>query len=408
MRRLLLVAGALLVTAGCGGGGGIAEPDIHYRDFGINVAKRSAPYLTPENHEEGWGENDCLACHQNFKHTMATPDMPADKYQALIETALEKVGEKNSILVCSACHGTNGVENVKRNCLVCHDSFERLHFYKGTSGRKHFHDFNGNGKIDDFDCVVCHWQPDMDGIVEPDTDFGKIGGTGKRNSQDLCLTCHSNTWNSVREALLADTNGDGKPDARISPEKSPADVGTPWNSSDYHGANSFTNSTKSFKPVNLSGELLFYTGHESLECVTCHNPHASNNDNLIIEKVGETLTVVKPVKQVDNTAEIKYALIDPQTTAFFEGLKYEGVILAKDRSYDLSKSSELQTYSMLPVKNDNSSIEKNRETVPSLCASCHDGTRDYSTVNGLGIPKDLETHGAGSKCISCHVHGKTF
>jgi len=410
VRRLLLVAGALLVTASCGGGGGLAKPDVHYRDFGINVAKRSAPYLTPENHKDGWGQSDCLSCHQNFKHTMATPDLSADQYQAMIDNAVKSVGVNNSILVCSACHGTNGAEKtgsgkpVERKCLVCHDNFERLHFYRGTSNRKYFHDFNGNGKIDDFDCVVCHWQPDMDGIVEPDTDFGSIGGTVKRNSQDLCLTCHSKSWSSIKDKNLADTNGDGVADAKISPTQTPPDVATLW-SENWHGLNQFTGGDKAFKNIVLSGELLFHTQHAALECVDCHNPHGSNNDKLIVEKVGETLTVVKPVKQVDNTAEIKYALIDPQTTAFFTDLSYSGVVDGKDRSYNLSNPEDLKAYINLPVKNDDSSVDANRSTVPSLCAACHDGTVSYSSVNGLGLPIDLEGHNAGKTCVSCHSHG---
>lgn len=411
MRRLLLVAGTLLTTASCGGGGGgLAKPDVHYRDFGINVAKRSVSYLTPENHKDGWGQSNCLICHQNFKHTMATPDMPADKYQSLINSAVEKVGINNSILVCSACHGTNGVtktgagQPVERKCLVCHDNFERLHFYRGTSQRKHFHDFNGNGRIDDFDCVVCHWQPDMDGIVEPYTDFGRIGGTVKRNSQDLCLTCHSKGWGSLSGEKLADTNGDGVADAKISPTQTPPDIATPW-IDNWHGLNEFTAGDKPFKNIDISGELLFYTKHEALECVDCHNPHGSNNDKLIVEKVGETLTLVKAVKQVDNTAEVKYVLIDPQTTAFFKDLSYSGVVEAKGKTYDLSNSGELKAYVNLPVKNDDSSNETNRATVPSLCAACHDGTSSYSSVNNLGLPKDIATHGGDSSCVKCHSHG---
>ena len=409
MRRLLLLSGALVFAAGCGGGG-LAEPDVHYSDFGVNVAERSSPYLTEENHKDGWGQSDCLGCHQNFKHTMATPDMPADKYQALIDSAVEKVGKSNSILVCSACHGTNGAtktgtgEPVERRCLVCHDNFERLHFYEGTSDRRYFHDFNGNGRIDDFDCVVCHWQPDMDGIVEPATDFGEVGGVVKRNSQELCLTCHSPGWGSVKGELLADIDGDGIPDTGISVTKAPSDVETEW-SGNWHGESSYINGTASFKPVDLSGEVLFHTGHEALECVDCHNPHGSNNNNLIVEKVGETLTVVKQVKQVDNTAEVKYALVDPQTTAYFSNLSYGGVVNAEDRNYDLSKSSDLLAFSQLPVEDDNATVEDNRKTLSSLCAACHDGTTDFSPVNKLGLPIDIQTHMDPSKrCTYCHTH----
>ncbi|RUM40935.1 MAG: hypothetical protein DSY34_04555, partial [Desulfurobacterium sp.] len=171
MRRLILILTGIALTYSCGGGG-LGDADVNYRDFGVNVAVRSAPYLTEENHPDGWGKADCLGCHQSFKHTMETADLTVDQYQDMIKKAVDTVGTSKAINVCSACHGLNGVSTetgAQRQCLVCHDNFERIHFYKGTSGRNHFHDFNNNTRIDDFDCVVCHWQPDMDGIVEPDT-----------------------------------------------------------------------------------------------------------------------------------------------------------------------------------------------------------------------------------------------
>ena len=414
MRRLLLIAGglSLLSLAGCGGGGGLAEPDVHLRDFGVNVAVRSAPYLTSENHPDGWGNGNCLLCHQGFKHTMATPNFPAESYQALIDKAVSTVGTTKAIMVCSACHGTNGVSEVngapvERKCLVCHDSIDKLHFYKGTSGRtQSFHDFNGNGKLDDADCLVCHWQPDMDGIVEPDTDFGAPAGLHPTTVNELCLSCHSPTGGGVFSNPVADANGDGEPEVVMSPPGAPPDTATPWNTNDWHGANAY-DAERAFKEITLSGELLFHTNHAPLACSQCHNPHASNNDKLIIERVGETLLVEKLVKQVDNTAELKYALIDPQTTAFFKDMSFSGIVEAKDRTYDLSKAEDLKAYSYLPVKNlDGVEVEEARALTSSLCAACHAGP-GYSPVNGLSVV-DIESHKTGYACTTCHVHGKTF
>ncbi|WP_457677765.1 cytochrome c3 family protein [Thermovibrio sp.] len=415
MKRLALAALGIsaLTFYGCGGGG-LAEPDVHYRDFGVNVAVRSSPYLTKENHPDGWGKGNCLECHQNFKHTMATPKYPVDAYQALIENAVKAVGTSNAIMVCSACHGTNGVSEVngkpvERKCLVCHDSIDELHFYKGTSSRKQsFHDFNGNGKLDDGDCVVCHWQPDMDGIVEPDTDFGAPGGIQPKTVEDLCLSCHSG--NDVFKNPVADTNGDGKADKVMTPPKEAPNIGTAWNTTDWHGANSYTAGDKQFKDITLSGELLFHTAHSPLACSQCHNPHASNNDKLIIERVGETLLSEKLIKQVDNTTEVKYALIDPQTTAYFKDMAFTGKVEAKDRTYDLSNPQDLKDYLYLPVKNlDSVDVKTEREYTSSLCAACHDGTISYSPVNGLGLPIDYTTHmDPNGTCVSCHTHGKTF
>ena len=406
MRRLILILTGIALTYSCGGGG-LGDADVNYRDFGVNVAVRSAPYLTEENHPDGWGKADCLGCHQNFKHTMATADLTVDQYQDMIETAIDSVGASKAINVCSACHGLNGVSTetgAQRQCLVCHDNFERIHFYKGTSGRNHFHDFNNNTRIDDFDCVVCHWQPDMDGIVEPDTDFGKLGGITQNKVKELCLSCHSNNWNNIKDENIVDVNGDGIPDAKVAENLNPPSVDY---SGDWHGDNSYSGNAP-FKGIQLSTETLFHTDHEALACSQCHNPHASNNDDLIIEKVGETLIVEKAIIQSDNTKEVKYAAVDPQTTLYFDNLEFTGNITAENRTYDLTDNSDLQDYVNLPVKNlDGVDEETNRKYTSSLCAACHDGSTSYSSVNGLGLPINIDGHYAG-RCVECHTHGKTF
>ncbi len=402
MRKYLFPLATVVFASSCGSGG-LSDTDINYSDFGVNVAVRSAPYLTPDNHP-AWGDPNCAGCHQTFKHTMATPDIPVEEYQAMISEAFDKVGNR----ACYACHGTNGAqieESPQRACLVCHDNFSRLHFYKDTSSRTHsLHDFNGNGIIDDFDCVVCHWQPDMDGIVEPDTDFGKPGGTVKLTVESLCLTCHSNLWLSISNSALADVNGDGTPEEEINPTTQPPLIDY---ASDWHGDNNFTAGDKPFKDISLGGELLFHTQHEALACSQCHNPHASNNDKLIAETVGESLIVEMPIIQSDNTEEAKYALIDPQTTAFFENLKFSGVVEGDSTTYDLLDYNSLGSYLSLPIKyQDDNDISTARQNMASLCAACHDGTNSYSQINGLGLSIDINYHqDPNAKCNECHSHG---
>ncbi|WP_456436187.1 cytochrome c3 family protein [Thermovibrio ammonificans] len=408
MKRLFLALGGLLFVAGCSG---LGSTSVHYTDFGADYAEKGGTYLTPENHPDGWGQSDCLGCHQNFKHTMATVDLSVDQYQKLIDDAVNAVGVGNAIGVCSACHGTNGVSGVQRQCLVCHDQMGNLiHFYRGTSQRTHaLHDFNGNGRIDDFDCTVCHWQPDMDGLVEPGTDFAHFNGISYKNVQDLCLTCHSNTWGALSGEPLADTNGDGKADAAVSPKEAPPNVASLW-SGDWHGQNDYTTGEKSFKPIDLSGQLLFHVQHAPLECSQCHNPHASNNDNLIIEKVGETLLADKAVVQQDNTSVLEYVVVDPRSQNYFKDLYFEGNVTSVNATYDLSNATQLQEYVNLPVNyTQGATVLETRENQASLCAACHDGTYSYAPANGLGLPIDVKTHmNPDQVCSQCHTHGGTF
>jgi len=333
----------------------------------------------------------------------------------MIEKAVDSVGISNAINICSACHGLNGVStkggDPQRQCLVCHDNFDRIHFYSETSGRtQSLHDFNNDGKIDDFDCVVCHWQPDMDGIVEPDTDFGKVGGKTHYRISSLCLTCHSNEWGTISQEAVADIDGDGEADEKITTSEVPSNVALHYATTDWHGDSEYEDDPsepKEFKDIKLAGDKLFHTQHEALACSQCHNPHASNNDDLIIEKVGETLIVEKAIIQSDNTKEVKYAAVDPQTTLYFRDLNFEGVINGDAVTYDLSNRTELNNYINLPVKfmDNGTDIQEIRNAQSSLCAACHDGTSSYSPINHLGLPKDISTHGAGNKCSECHTHG---
>jgi len=286
--------------------------------------------------------------------------------------------------------------------LVCHDNMKLSHFYTGSSGRKYFHDFNGNGMLDDFDCVVCHWQPDMDGLVELGTDFAKFNGHSPSSVNDFCFECHSSNWNRIKDKPLADVSGSGKGEVRVSVSESPLDIESKY-FSDWHGQGISLNGT--FKNVSIDGKLLYYSGHSALDCIVCHNPHASNNDKLVIETVGETLSMEVEVKQVDNSANVKKVIIDPD---FYGKFPFEGEVLAKSRDYNLSKWDGFRDYVNLPVENDNSSsVDNERITFSSLCAACHEGAKSYSPINGLGLPIDLSGHYSG-RCDECHIHGRRF
>jgi hypothetical protein len=216
---------------------------------------------------------------------------------------------------------------------------------------------------------------------------------------------------------VADTNGDGSAEETMSPAEAPPAVKLAWESNDWHGGSNYSGE-KPFESISLSGELLYHSEHAPLICSQCHNPHASNNDSLIIERVGETLVVEKLIIQTDNTSEYKYALVDPQTLDFFSGLEFEGIVeTSSGSSYDLSNKEELEAFSSLPVKNINDEeidVQTAREYTSSLCAACHAGSgqppEDYSSpVNGLTLPINIRTgHFKDSKCTACHIHGQVF
>jgi len=386
-KGLLLIT--LLAVAGCGGS---ASTSKNYMESSVNVAVRSGTYLNEDNHS-AWGKADCLGCHQNFKHSIATFDLSREDYQSIIDAAVSKVGAKNSIEVCSACHGTNGVSEVRRRCLICHDSMDKLHFYAGAEGKSSPHDFDGNG-LDDGDCLVCHWQPDMDGVLEPDTDLARFGGACY-SVNDLCLSCHRNfPLNAGR-----DLNGDGKADESVDVSLAP-DINTPY-SSDYHGGG-ITSANASFDENTLSGMLLYpdngldaiYKGSNPLLCIQCHNPHHSSNDRLIVERAGETLAVESIVQQVDgNYSSSKVAVIDPVSGEQF-GFSYS------------TEETDLGNFTSKIILNSDANETANRQTLNSLCAACHGGSYT-SNVNGLNLPVDISDHYSGN-CTDCHTHGGTF
>ncbi len=391
MRKGLFIV-TLLAIAGCGGSSSTSK---NYMESEINVAVRSGTYLTEDNHS-AWGKKDCLGCHQNFKHSIATHNLSREDYQNLIENAVSEVGEGNAIQVCSACHGMNGVSGYERKCLVCHDSMDRIHFSAGIGEKGSPHDFDNNG-LDDKDCLVCHWQPDMDGLFEPDTDLARFGGVCY-SVNDLCLKCHRNSPLSAGR----DLDGNGEADDSVDVSSAP-DVASHY-SSDYHGEGK-TSANATFDEHKLSDELLYpdngldaiYKGSNPLLCIQCHNPHYSNNDKLIVEKASETLCVEKIVEQVDgNYRSSKIAVIDLASAGQF-GFAYT--------VYD-NGSMPLDEFGNKTISNSDDNETANRQTVNSLCAACHDGSYT-SNVNGLSLSIDINNHYNGT-CVDCHTHGGTF
>ena len=102
MRRLLLSAGLLLLTAGCGNNGGVTS-----ENYGNLLASPDGLVLVQSEHPTGWGRPDCFACHEVRNiHTVNRTGLPDSEVDlANVRAIVQNQGEAS----CSLCHGNNGV-----------------------------------------------------------------------------------------------------------------------------------------------------------------------------------------------------------------------------------------------------------------------------------------------------------
>lgn len=262
---VFIMASLALLTA-CGSSG---DGDSPIRDM-----KGNAPQLTvPKNHNGGsaWGNDKCYLCHniKKLKDIHAYNNKLADSFDTVSET---------DIGACLYCHGTNGIQGITADtyqCLTCHadeavvgkDSANMFH---GAN----VHDFNGDGKIGNSDCVVCHAWSDMNGTIDPTVDF-TAGSSAYTDINSVCLNCHDGNgafgitppalkFETEITNLFATFKGLGSTESEM---KSTADI---------HGAK--VGVGQSFGVFRGT-----YTNNMELPCLSCHQVHSSDNPYLITE-----------------------------------------------------------------------------------------------------------------------------
>lgn len=95
----LLIALLLLGVVGCAGGGDDGQ------DFGNIFETPEGIVLTEGEHPDGWGRDDCFACHPleeiHRKDRTQTLLLPIEEIQAFVEA--------EGLDSCVVCHGDNGV-----------------------------------------------------------------------------------------------------------------------------------------------------------------------------------------------------------------------------------------------------------------------------------------------------------
>lgn len=258
--------GVIVLTAACGGG------NSGDGDSPTTEMKGNAPQLTvPENHYGGtaWGNDKCYLCHniKKLQDIHAYSPKLAKSFGTLSET---------DIGACLYCHGTNGLTGITTDtyqCMTCHENADIVSSHDMFGG-KNMHDFDGDGKIGNSDCVVCHEWSDMDGKIDVNVDFRK-SGTDYVTTNDLCLACHdgNGAFGIMPSVLKFDTEvtniystfiGTGSTSAEM---KSTADI---------HGAR--IGQGQSFGVFRGS-----YVNDMELPCLSCHQVHSSDNPYLITE-----------------------------------------------------------------------------------------------------------------------------
>jgi hypothetical protein len=260
----ILLTVAVAFAAACGSNSGDASSPV-------KVTKASAPQLTePEDHGGGFGwENDkCYLCHP-----VVELEKIHDYSPGLAESfAASDTAESG---FCLYCHGTNGLSVSAEDymCTECHTSSNVVKKPAMFAGHT-THDVNGDGKMSNADCVVCHEFSDMNGAVELSVDF-RSTGTDYASSDEFCLACHDGNGafgimppalqfesevNNIHSTYIGTGDTD---DAR----KQTADI---------HGA-------KDGDGQSFAEFRGLYTANTMVSCLSCHQVHTSDNPYLITE-----------------------------------------------------------------------------------------------------------------------------
>ncbi|QAR32572.1 hypothetical protein EP073_03870 [Geovibrio thiophilus] len=224
------------------------------------------PQLTDSKSHSGWEREDCSLCH---------PSNQLDEihsYNPALADSFKKV-DADDIGACLYCHGTNGIKGVTAEsyqCTLCHADPSVVASASLFGGHATMHDLDGDGKIGNSDCVICHQYTDMNGAVNFARDFRQSTET-YTSATDFCLTCHDgNGAFGITPPVLAfdgDFTNIFDTFRGIAGQTLTADI---------HGAKDGLGQTfGQFRPGAS------YTSAMEIGCTQCHEVHTSDNSYLI-------------------------------------------------------------------------------------------------------------------------------
>lgn len=201
-----------------------------------------------------WGKSNCNACHVAAALHKSVPNIK------------RLVDKKRSLLTCSGCHGTNGVKNGQKQCLICHNPSD-MPSNPLRSG-VHRHDFDASKDLPTTNkqCVVCHEASNMNGQFEPTRDLTHFDGATYSNTNEFCLVCHNRTHQQAKFPIIHA----GKRDQSIAAQEDYLKI-------DKHGV-SEGEGTGLYN--GLRGGYAYKT---IVDCVDCHAMHGTTNAGLIID-----------------------------------------------------------------------------------------------------------------------------
>lgn len=226
------------------------------------------PQLTDSKSHSGWEREDCSLCH---------PSAQLDKihdYSPALASSFRKV-DASDTGACLYCHGTNGIEGITAEsyqCTLCHANPSIVASAGLFGGHTTMHDLDGNGKIGNSDCVVCHQYTDMNGSISLTRDF-RQSSAAYGDISAFCLNCHdgNGAFGETPPALAFDADFTNIYDTF---------KGLFGNTftADIHGAkDGMGQSFGQFRPG--SG----YTSGMEVSCTHCHDVHTSDNTYLITQ-----------------------------------------------------------------------------------------------------------------------------
>jgi len=103
--RLLAASSAAALVTLLGACGSRSDPQSE--DFGNILASPGGLVLVEEEHEAGWGRQDCFVCHDtNNMHQVNRTGLPDEKVDL---PGIRAIIENQGLESCELCHGDNGV-----------------------------------------------------------------------------------------------------------------------------------------------------------------------------------------------------------------------------------------------------------------------------------------------------------